>query len=874
MKKIINLVPHFHWDKEWYFTKSESNIALQKNINELFDNFKNTDYKFFTLDGQTSILDDYLEVEPNGLNKLKTNISKGKMIIGPWYTQPDLFSTTGESIVRNLLVGQQTAKEFGARMDIAYVPDSFGQSANMPQIYNQFDLKCHVHWRGIDFRKTNDSSIYNWKAPDGSVIKTLNLSNGYFVLGTYFPYLEINDNNIEVLAKKFLVDIQGSIDSIDSKMKLHDELIVPLGGDQAPIIKQIPEFIKSLNKQSDKYTFVYSNYEDATNKISGENLPVYEGELKWPKVSKIHKTILSSRYDIKKLNRDLEYLIYYKLEPLIALCENLVLKSDLMFLEKSIKKMLECHAHDSLGGCCVDEVTDNIVNNLKLAYKVADSLLTKIFRSITKNMKNNSLVVFNNNLADDGFINVDIFTLKKDFELIHNTEKLNFLVLNQEKIKANISVNLGTLGESTTGINGYFKTTIRLETNKLNKMALALIQINEVEKSLSIRDLNKIETNSFDIQVNDNKINILNKKTNIMIEDAFSFLATKDAGDTYDFSPEGDKQKYVQKLISLKHEFVKQNNMNMLSLEMDYKVNLKGYEEQKINLNIFANDSDILDIKINMKNVNEEIKWIFKCKTNLINQKFAYVNQVFAEIPKLIEIPESKNNIWKNLSLNENPIAIEAVDNYLFLKNKNVKIGVATNGNSEYLINKDNNDIEITLFRSVKYLGKNNLSWRPGRSSGTSDFIFETKNSILKTELNFDLSFFIFEHDVNVWQQTLGRNISSSYYQKQALNHYNRPYDRFLQIINKDFNNGILDKSIIESINKNVTVLNLKTSIMDNKYVLRIVNNTNKKQPINLKLNNSLFKLIGETKLNEKVISEYKNEIGCYQIKTIVLQKE
>jgi len=68
------------------------------------------------------------------------------LIVGPWYTQPDLFNISSESIVRNLLFGINKCKQLGANyLKIAYVSDSFGHNNQMPQIYNQFGFKHFIY---------------------------------------------------------------------------------------------------------------------------------------------------------------------------------------------------------------------------------------------------------------------------------------------------------------------------------------------------------------------------------------------------------------------------------------------------------------------------------------------------------------------------------------------------------------------------------------------------------------------------------------------------------------------------------------------------------------------------------------------------------
>ena len=113
----ILIVPHTHWDREWYQTFQQFRIRLVRTIDKLLA-ILDADDRFvsFMLDGQTIVLDDYLEIEPEQEERLKRFISAGRILVGPWYLQPDEFLVSGEALIRNLQVGIQRAEEFGGSM--------------------------------------------------------------------------------------------------------------------------------------------------------------------------------------------------------------------------------------------------------------------------------------------------------------------------------------------------------------------------------------------------------------------------------------------------------------------------------------------------------------------------------------------------------------------------------------------------------------------------------------------------------------------------------------------------------------------------------------------------------------------------------------
>ncbi len=162
----IILVPHTHWDREWYLTFQQFRARLVHTIDKLLDILdRDSNFTYFMLDGQTIVLDDYLEVQPEQEERLKKYARAGRINVGPWFIQPDEFLVSGESLIRNLQVGLQRATEFGEPMRIGYVPDCFGHIAQLPQILQGFGIDNAVFWRGVGAEARK--SEFLWAAPDG-----------------------------------------------------------------------------------------------------------------------------------------------------------------------------------------------------------------------------------------------------------------------------------------------------------------------------------------------------------------------------------------------------------------------------------------------------------------------------------------------------------------------------------------------------------------------------------------------------------------------------------------------------------------------------------------------------------------------------------
>ena len=183
MKRKIHVIPHSHWDREWYFTTSRSKVYLMKDLGDVLNTLENDpEFKYFMVDAQGSLLDDYIKWRPQDKERISKLVNDGRLVIGPWYTQTDQLVISGESIVRNMYYGIKRCESFGKYMNVGYVPDSFGQSGNMPQIYRQFGIEDTLFWRGVsdDMVKHTD---YNWRGDDGSVVFTTQIPFGYYIGG-------------------------------------------------------------------------------------------------------------------------------------------------------------------------------------------------------------------------------------------------------------------------------------------------------------------------------------------------------------------------------------------------------------------------------------------------------------------------------------------------------------------------------------------------------------------------------------------------------------------------------------------------------------------------------------------------------------------
>ena len=98
-KFLVHVVPHTHWDREWYFTFEEFRYRLVKMMDRLLDLMERGEIQYFTADGHTLLIDDYLEIRPEREAEVREMIAAGRLLLGPWYTQPNVYMSDAEAQV-------------------------------------------------------------------------------------------------------------------------------------------------------------------------------------------------------------------------------------------------------------------------------------------------------------------------------------------------------------------------------------------------------------------------------------------------------------------------------------------------------------------------------------------------------------------------------------------------------------------------------------------------------------------------------------------------------------------------------------------------------------------------------------------------------
>lgn len=858
MKKV-HIVPHMHWDREWYFSTEESRILLVNNMKEIMDMLENNpDYPYFVMDGQTAILEDYLAVKPQDKERIKKLVEEGKLIIGPWYTQTDEMVVGGESIVRNLLYGIKDCGEFGDYMKIGYLPDSFGQSAQMPQILNGFDIKHSMFWRGCSERKGTGKTEFNWTSDDGSEVVVQMLPLGY-AIGKYLP------TDIDALKKR----MEKYFPVLERGATTEHE-ILPNGHDQMPVQKNIFDVIEKLKELYPDREFFLSRYENIFEELEKEsNRDTISGEFLDGKYMRVHRSIFSTRMDIKAANARIESKITNILEPLASIAYSLGFEYHHGLIELIWKEIMKNHAHDSIGCCCSDKVHKEIMNRFLLAEEKVDRLIEfykrKITDAISCEKALDKLTIFNLMPYErEEIIRAQIITKMKSFEMVNDEGiKLDFQVIHKEEIDA------GLIDRQIVHYGNYDPFMIYTIEFKDVVPAMGyktyLIKESEFMIEKEYEAVNKIDNDFYEIEVNENgTLKILDKKINKTFDNVLLMENGGDEGDEYDFSPLVDEKLIFNTHVKAEYSIKKNkfNNEIKISYRLDVPKNIEsrknnnidGYVDFNISINV-PNDKARIDIVFDIDNQACDHRIRTYIPTNIAS-KFSVSDNQFGYIKR--DVYDEAMDVWEKEGWDERPDSIYPMLTFVGLSDDKHGVAVLTNSTREFeIVGEKFDTIAITLFRSVGFLGKEEMIRRPGRPSGIK---LPTPDSQLIGNIIID--FAIATHE----KSTLEANVANmaKQYLTPMVTYNKMPYNAMK--LNDSEVSTPYSYSLLKQCDENLVLSVIKKAEKEEGLIIRMYNPNEYEESTNLLFDRSIKEAV-KANLNERKIEKINIEDSSIKVK-------
>lgn len=648
MKKVIAYV-HSHWDREWYREFEEFRLRLIEVFDEVLESLESGGLPCFYFDGQTAAIEDYLEIHPEKLKTIKNLIKSKKLRIGPFYCSADSFLVSGECLYRNLDMGIKKSKELGETEFIGYLSDTFGHSKRIPAILKSFNIDKACLWRGLG------------DLPADLCWHDINVT--YLIQGYFQDFL-----NTDLTIEKKSEALKKYLDKIASKSSKN--LLLPIGADHLGIAKNIPEQLRNLNLKD--YDFEIASPFEYFEKIKTRRN--VEGEFLNNSLNFILPGVYSSRIYIKQANAQSQWLLTRMAEPFQALSHYYYnTKNKQNEINFAYKTLIKNHAHDSIYGCSIDKVHEEMLTRFEKVNSIANGIIKRTIRDLSED--NAPLGVFNlGNFKYSGKIKI-------------NTEKKLPSWMNAVKISSKkgftdkklYNINDIPVTEDITTLNEYL-----IDVKNLDAFSLTQIKKENICTETYLKTTeNSIENAYIKLEIQNNKITVTDKKTGKIYKNFITITDRKDIGDSYNFGAlKGDKKiESALKKFKIKE---KNNQRAIMTLYFDIlKLDAILYNQSEyIEFNTQWNNKSknhLLQIGFNLK---EKItKTLNEDLFGTVERRFNPDYDIYKEIPAPRGI---------ELKPNTSPMQrfMQTQDFALFTK-----------GNNEYEINK--NTVNLTLLRAT-----------------------------------------------------------------------------------------------------------------------------------------------------------------------------
>ncbi|MDH3685341.1 MAG: hypothetical protein OEP95_03900 [Myxococcales bacterium] len=356
------VVPHTHWDREWHRTREQFRHRLVRLVDQVLDLLEgDPGFRHFTLDGQSIVLEDYLEVRPDARERLEKLVRDGRLLVGPWYVLPDEWLVSGEALIRNLRLGIEQSEAAGGVMSLGYAPDLFGHVGQLPQVFAGFGFDAAIVWRGVG--ENIDESLFDWTAPDGTEVLTVYLVHGYGN-AVHLPL------DPEVLSRR-LANAARS----EGEWARIPSLLMMNGSDHVEPQPGLPLALESAVSKLSGISAEIGTLPGFVERARAESAsvrPKHHGELRSGLRAPLLPGCASARMAQKRADFRNDVVLTRYLEPLAAWLGHLGGDPGLAWIQHAWRIALQNHPHDSICGCSTDAVHREIDARLTWVTEMVD----------------------------------------------------------------------------------------------------------------------------------------------------------------------------------------------------------------------------------------------------------------------------------------------------------------------------------------------------------------------------------------------------------------------------------------------------------------------------------------------------------------------
>lgn len=370
-----------HWDREWYQNFQGFRYRLVQVVDRAIEYLENTpEFEVFTFDGQTIVLEDYLEIRPENRERLEKLISAGRIKIGPWLCMPDEFIPSGESLITNLQIGDRLSRKYGGEQwKYGYICDIFGHTAQMAQIFNGFGIRYALLGRGT--RKEELKSHFLWKAPDGSECITYRLEGrgAYGVVASQIlPKWHAASEEEKDKMIKDEVDYQFSCTNLPIAL-------ITDGIDHADLHPELLDMAERIRRLCPGIEVVMSDLTHMGKDLEAykDQMPVKVGEINTPQRDRMDEmevitNTVSSRYDNKKDNDVCQTKMEKWAQPLVLAAHLSGKDIPQTYLDVAYRSLISNHPHDSICGCSIAQIHEDMKYRFAQTREIADEIVQDV----------------------------------------------------------------------------------------------------------------------------------------------------------------------------------------------------------------------------------------------------------------------------------------------------------------------------------------------------------------------------------------------------------------------------------------------------------------------------------------------------------------
>ena len=177
---LLHLIGNAHMDPVWIWDWREGFGEVWATFRSALDRLKESDDLIFTA-SSAAYYAWIEELDPAMFEEIIQSVAMGRWcVVGGMWVEPDCNLPSGESVARQLLLGQRYFRRvFGRVARVGYNVDSFGHAAGLANLLLQGGLRNYVFMRPEEHERELPGHIFLWSDPRGNAIATYRIPLNY-----------------------------------------------------------------------------------------------------------------------------------------------------------------------------------------------------------------------------------------------------------------------------------------------------------------------------------------------------------------------------------------------------------------------------------------------------------------------------------------------------------------------------------------------------------------------------------------------------------------------------------------------------------------------------------------------------------------------